>query len=65
VFEGIVIKRQGAGVRETCHRAQELASALASSALSRSIRPRSKRSHVISIGDVNRAKLYYHARQDR
>src|SRR5919202_2630584 len=58
VFEGIVIKRQGAGVRETftvrkhsfgvgVERAFPLHS------------QKSDRIEVTSIGDVNRAKLYY------
>jgi large subunit ribosomal protein L19 len=51
VFEGIVIKRQGAGVRETFGVGVERTFPLHS--------PKIEKIDVISIGDVNRAKLYY------
>jgi len=51
VFEGIVIKRQGAGVRETFTVRVERTFPLHS--------PKIEKIEVTAIGDVNRAKLYY------
>ena len=58
VFEGVVIKRQGAGVRET-FTVRKQSFGVASSGRFRCTRRRSRRSSVTAIGDVNRAKLYY------
>jgi len=58
VFEGIVIKRQGAGVRETFTvRKQSFGVGVERTFPLHS--PKIERIEVISIGDVNRAKLYY------
>jgi large subunit ribosomal protein L19 len=58
VFEGIVIKRQGAGVRETFTvRKQSFGVGVERSFPLHS--PKIERIEVIAIGDVNRAKLYY------
>ena len=58
VFEGIVIKRQGAGVPRDVHRPQELVRrrrrADVPAALAEDRQDRGQ-----AIGDVNRAKLYY------
>jgi large subunit ribosomal protein L19 len=51
VFEGIVIKRQGTGVRETFGVGVERTFPVHS--------PKIERIEVAAIGDVNRAKLYY------
>jgi large subunit ribosomal protein L19 len=58
VFEGIVIKRQGAGVRETFTvRKQSFGVGVERTFPMHS--PKIERIEVIQIGDVNRAKLYY------
>ena len=58
VFEGIVIKRQGAGVRETFTvRKQSFGVGVERSFPLHS--PKVERIEVVQIGDVNRAKLYY------
>jgi large subunit ribosomal protein L19 len=58
VFEGIVIKRQGAGVRETFTvRKQSFGVGVERTFPLHS--PKIERIEVASIGDVNRAKLYY------
>jgi large subunit ribosomal protein L19 len=58
VFEGIVIKRQGAGVRETFTvRKQSFGVGVERTFPLHS--PKIERIEVQAIGDVNRAKLYY------
>jgi large subunit ribosomal protein L19 len=58
VFEGIVIKRQGAGVRETFTvRKQSFGVGVERTFPLHS--PKIERIEVVQIGDVNRAKLYY------
>ena len=58
VFEGIVIKRQGAGVRETFTvRKQSFGVGVERSFPLHS--PKVERIEVVQIGDVSRAKLYY------
>jgi large subunit ribosomal protein L19 len=58
VFEGIVIKRQGAGVRETFTvRKQSFGVGVERSFPLHS--PKVEKIEVIQIGDVSRAKLYY------
>jgi large subunit ribosomal protein L19 len=58
VFEGIVIKRQGAGVRETITvRKQSFGVGVERTFPLHS--PKIERIEVTAIGDVNRAKLYY------
>ena len=58
VFEGIVIKRQGAGVRETFTvRKNSFGVGVERTFPLHS--PKISKMEVISIGDVNRAKLYY------
>src|SRR2546429_4520012 len=58
VFEGIVIKRQGAGVRETFTvRKQSFGVGVERTFPLHS--PKVEKIDVVSIGDVNRAKLYY------
>ena len=58
VFEGIVIKRQGAGVRETFTvRKQSFGVGVERTFPVHS--PKIDRIEVMAIGDVNRAKLYY------
>jgi large subunit ribosomal protein L19 len=58
VFEGIVIKRQGAGVRETfCVRKQSFGVGVERTFPLHS--PKIEKIEVTAIGDVNRAKLYY------
>jgi large subunit ribosomal protein L19 len=58
VFEGTVIKRQGAGVRETFTvRKQSFGVGVERTFPVHS--PKIERIEVVSIGDVNRAKLYY------
>jgi large subunit ribosomal protein L19 len=58
VFEGIVIKRQGAGMRETFTvRKQSFGVGVERTFPLHS--PKIERIEVASVGDVNRAKLYY------
>src|SRR6184192_4024789 len=58
VFEGVVIKRQGEGVRETFTvRKQSFGVGVERTFPVHS--PKIERIEVIAIGDVNRAKLYY------
>jgi large subunit ribosomal protein L19 len=58
VFEGIVIKRQGAGVRETFTvRKQSFGVGVERTFPIHS--PKIERIEVVAIGDVRRAKLYY------
>src|ERR671936_168891 len=58
VFEGIVLKRQGAGVRETFTvRKQSFGVGVERTFPLHS--PKIERIDVASVGDVNRAKLYY------
>jgi large subunit ribosomal protein L19 len=58
VFEGIVIKRQGAGVRETFTvRKQSFGVGVERTFPLHS--PKIERIEVVQIGDVSRAKLYY------
>jgi len=58
VFEGIVIKRQGAGARETFTvRKQSFGVGVERTFPLHS--PKVEKIEVVSIGDVNRAKLYY------
>ena len=58
VFEGIVIKRQGAGARETFTvRKQSFGVGVERTFPVHS--PKIERIEVVAIGDVNRAKLYY------
>ena len=58
VFEGIVIKRQGAGVRETFTvRKQSFGVGVERTFPLHS--PKIEKLEVVSIGDVRRAKLYY------
>jgi large subunit ribosomal protein L19 len=58
VFEGIVIKRQGSGVRETFTvRKQSFGVGVERTFPVHS--PKIERIEVTAVGDVNRAKLYY------
>src|SRR5215203_1554626 len=58
VFEGIVIKRQGSGVRETFTvRKQSFGVGVERTFPVHS--PKIEKIEVMAIGDVNRAKLYY------
>jgi large subunit ribosomal protein L19 len=58
VFEGLVIKRQGAGARETfTARKQSFGVGVERTFPLHS--PKVERIEVVQIGDVNRAKLYY------
>jgi large subunit ribosomal protein L19 len=58
VFEGIVLKRQGSGVRETFTvRKQSFGVGVERTFPLHS--PKIERIEVVAIGDVNRAKLYY------
>jgi large subunit ribosomal protein L19 len=58
VFEGIVIKRQGAGARETFTvRKQSFGVGVERTFPLHS--PKIEKIDVVSVGDVNRAKLYY------
>jgi large subunit ribosomal protein L19 len=58
VFEGIVIKRQGAGVRETFTvRKQSFGVGVERTFPLHS--PKIEKIEVMQVGDVNRAKLYY------
>jgi large subunit ribosomal protein L19 len=58
VFEGIVIKRQGAGVRET-FTVRKSSFGVGVERTFPLHSPKIDKIEVISIGDVNRAKLYY------
>ena len=58
VFEGIVIKRQGAGVRET-FTVRKSSFGVCVERTFPLHSPKIEKIDVISIGDVNRAKLYY------
>jgi len=58
VFEGIVIKRQGAGVRET-FTVRKSSFGVGVERTFPLHSPKINKIDVISIGDVNRAKLYY------
>src|SRR5438876_10414527 len=58
VYEGIVIKRQGSGVRETFTvRKQSFGVGVERTFPLHS--PKVEKIEVVSVGDVNRAKLYY------
>jgi large subunit ribosomal protein L19 len=58
VFEGIVIKRQGSGVRETFTvRKQSFGVGVERTFPVHS--PKIEKIEVMAVGDVNRAKLYY------
>ena len=58
VFEGVVLKRQGAGVRETFTvRKQSFGVGVERTFPLHT--PKIEKIDVVSIGDVNRAKLYY------
>jgi large subunit ribosomal protein L19 len=58
VFEGLVIKRQGAGVRETFTvRKQSFGVGVERTFPLHS--PKVEKIEVVAVGDVNRAKLYY------
>ena len=58
VFEGVVIKRQGSGVRETFTvRKQSFGVGVERTFPLHS--PKIERVEVVAVGDVNRAKLYY------
>jgi large subunit ribosomal protein L19 len=58
VFEGIVIKRQGSGIRETFTvRKQSFGVGVERTFPVHS--PKIEKIEVVAIGDVNRAKLYY------
>src|SRR3712207_9103410 len=58
VFEGIVIKRQGAGARET-FTVRKTSFGVGVERTFPVHSPKIERIEVVSIGDVNRAKLYY------
>jgi large subunit ribosomal protein L19 len=58
VFEGICIKRQGAGVRET-FTVRKQSFGVGVERTSPVHTPKIEKIDVVSIGDVNRAKLYY------
>ena len=58
VFEGIVLKRQGSGVRET-FTVRRLASGVGVERTFPLHSPKIEKIEVTAIGDVNRAKLYY------
>ena len=58
VFEGIVIKRQGSGVRET-FTVRKQSSGVGVERTFPLHSPKIEKIDVKSIGDVNRAKLYY------
>jgi large subunit ribosomal protein L19 len=58
VFEGIVIKRQGAGLRETFTvRKQSFGVGVERTFPVHS--PKIEKIEIVAVGDVNRAKLYY------
>ena len=58
VFEGIVLKRQGSGVRET-FTVRRMASGVGVERTFPLHSPKIEKIEVTAIGDVNRAKLYY------
>jgi large subunit ribosomal protein L19 len=58
VFEGIVLKRQGAGARET-FTVRRISSGVGVARTFPLHSPKIERIEVAAIGDVNRAKLYY------
>jgi large subunit ribosomal protein L19 len=58
VFEGIVLKRQGSGVRET-FTVRRMASGVGVERTFPLHSPKIEKIEVSAIGDVNRAKLYY------
>jgi large subunit ribosomal protein L19 len=58
VFEGIVLKRQGSGVRET-FTVRRISSGVGVERTFPLHSPKIERIEVMAIGDVNRAKLYY------
>jgi large subunit ribosomal protein L19 len=58
VFEGIVLKRQGAGVRET-FTVRRISSGVGVERTFPLHSPKIEKIEVAAIGDVNRAKLYY------
>src|SRR5438067_10608563 len=58
VFEGIVIKRQGAGVRET-FTVRKYSSGVGVERTYPLHSPKIEKIEVVQIGDVHRAKLYY------
>jgi large subunit ribosomal protein L19 len=58
VFEGIVLKRQGSGVRET-FTVRRIASGVGVERTFPLHSPKIEKIDVTAIGDVNRAKLYY------
>jgi large subunit ribosomal protein L19 len=58
VFEGIVLKRQGAGARET-FTVRRIASGVGVERTFPLHSPKIEKIEVAAIGDVNRAKLYY------
>ncbi|BAD75487.1 50S ribosomal protein L19 [Geobacillus kaustophilus HTA426] len=59
VFEGVVIKRRGAGISENVHGPQSVLWRPALSAHSRVHTPKIAKLEVIRRGKVRRAKLYY------
>jgi large subunit ribosomal protein L19 len=58
VFEGIVLKRQGAGARET-FTVRRISSGVGVERTFPLHSPKIEKIEVVAIGDVNRAKLYY------
>jgi len=58
VFEGIVLKRQGSGVRET-FTVRRMSSGVGVERTFPLHSPKIEKIEVMAIGDVNRAKLYY------
>ena len=58
VFDGIVIKRQGSGVRET-FTVRKISSGVGVERTFPLHSPKIEKIEVMAIGDVNRAKLYY------
>jgi large subunit ribosomal protein L19 len=58
VFEGIVLKRQGSGVRET-FTVRRISSGVGVERTFPLHSPKIEKIEVMAIGDVNRAKLYY------
>lgn len=58
VFEGIVLKRQGAGARET-FTVRRISSGVGVERTFPLHSPKIEKIEVMAIGDVNRAKLYY------